>query len=313
MSFPTLIQRANSGDETAIAAILQGRFSRTVRIQVRFSSAYLQVTLTSPSSLDRSKTLSSVHQALAPVGHLFRQVQVQNSVRGQANPAWCKTISWQQLSLENASLAGRYPGNRSPLSIPDWIAAKPSVETYWKLLQQNFEVGKLIPIGFLGLYALCFAKYYNISDFVEGGPFLMRFLHGVNLIFHEAGHIIFMILGQFMGILGGSLTQILIPAGISSYFFVHRQNYSGALTLCWVGENFWDVSIYIKDAQAMGLPLLGGEGVIHDWNWLLETLHLLRYDQPIGNLTYWLGSGIYISAIVLAILHSRQSTHPKRS
>ena len=37
------------------------------------------------------------------------------------------------------------------------------------------------------------------------------FLHLINLPFHEAGHLLFIPLGRFMTILGGSLGQILMP------------------------------------------------------------------------------------------------------
>ncbi len=37
------------------------------------------------------------------------------------------------------------------------------------------------------------------------------FMHLVNLPFHEAGHVLFRILGRFMMTLGGSLMQLLVP------------------------------------------------------------------------------------------------------
>src|SRR3954462_1087916 len=37
------------------------------------------------------------------------------------------------------------------------------------------------------------------------------FVHLINLVFHESGHIIFSPFGEFMTVLGGSLMQILIP------------------------------------------------------------------------------------------------------
>ena len=37
------------------------------------------------------------------------------------------------------------------------------------------------------------------------------FLHLPNLVFHEAGHILFLPFGRFMTVLGGSLLQILVP------------------------------------------------------------------------------------------------------
>ncbi|MBP9812342.1 zinc ribbon domain-containing protein, partial [Candidatus Gracilibacteria bacterium] len=44
------------------------------------------------------------------------------------------------------------------------------------------------------------------------------FIHGVNLIFHEAGHVIFMPFGKFMTILGGSLFQCMLPAILVGVF-----------------------------------------------------------------------------------------------
>ncbi|PYM31744.1 MAG: zinc ribbon domain-containing protein, partial [Candidatus Rokuibacteriota bacterium] len=45
-----------------------------------------------------------------------------------------------------------------------------------------------------------------------GSSGVVAFLHGVNLIFHEAGHVIFGFLGEFIAVAGGSLNQVLIPA-----------------------------------------------------------------------------------------------------
>ncbi len=62
-------------------------------------------------------------------------------------------------------------------------------------------------------------------------PSTYRFLDRVDLVFHEAGHVTFGFFGEFIGILGGSLMQVLIPAIVVGYFFTHRQPYSGAVTL----------------------------------------------------------------------------------
>jgi len=45
-------------------------------------------------------------------------------------------------------------------------------------------------------------------------------LHGVNLIFHEAGHVVFRPFGRFMTILGGSLLQILVPLVVMLVFLL---------------------------------------------------------------------------------------------
>ncbi|QZZ23390.1 hypothetical protein J5X98_05670 [Leptothermofonsia sichuanensis E412] len=157
----------------------------------------------------------------------------------------------------------------------------------------------------LALYGLFGASSYTVERFLEGGDRIMMFLHGVNLIFHEAGHVIFAIFGRFLHILGGSLMQFLVPAGIAGYFFFHRQLYASAVTLCWAAQNLWDVSIYIKDAQERALPLLGGEAVLHDWHFLLLDLNLLTQDQLIGNLVFWIGTLLYLAAILAGLYYAQ--------
>jgi len=120
-------------------------------------------------------------------------------------------------------------------------------------------------------------------------PTTYRFLDRVDLVFHEAGHVFFGLFGEFIGILGGSLMQVLIPAGIVVYFALHRQPYSAAVTLFWVAQSLFNVSVYVKDARAQALPLLGGEDTLHDWNYILGRVHLLRWDQTLGNVIYTVG------------------------
>jgi len=39
------------------------------------------------------------------------------------------------------------------------------------------------------------------------------------------------------------------------------------VALWWVAQNLWNISVYVKDARAEELPLVGGGE--HDWNYLL--------------------------------------------
>jgi hypothetical protein len=135
------------------------------------------------------------------------------------------------------------------------------------------------------------------SRTVDDGCFLDR----VNLIAHEAGHLFFCYFGDFMHVLGGTLGQLIVPIGIATYFATRREFYSSAISLFWVGENFLNISVYVKDAAAMELPLvsLGGGDSIHDWNWLLLKFNVLAYDQLIGNLVF--GAGVLTMAVSVLI------------
>ncbi len=132
-------------------------------------------------------------------------------------------------------------------------------------------------------------------------PENFHIIGSVNLVIHEAGHFIFMFLGEFMHVLGGSLTQILIPIIFAGYFFLQRDIFSGGIVSMWVGQNFVEVSRYAGDAVFQRLQLLGGDGVIHDWNWLLSTTHLLKYTSLISNIIYSLGIFILIAGILLSL------------
>src|SRR5437868_2814945 len=94
-----------------------------------------------------------------------------------------------------------------------------------------------------------------------------RLIDGANLLIHEAGHLFFRPLGEFMMIAGGSLFQIIMPAVFVGYFLRHKNYYSAAMVLFWVGESILNVSIYAGDSLALQLPLIGGEDSIHDWNY----------------------------------------------
>jgi hypothetical protein len=121
-------------------------------------------------------------------------------------------------------------------------------------------------------------------------PFQWHLIDGVNLVIHEAGHLVFRPFGEFMMIAGGSLFQVLMPALFVGYFLYSTKFYSAALVLFWVGENILNVSVYAGDSLALQLPLLGGEDTIHDWNYLLSALNLLPATAKIAGALRLLGT-----------------------
>jgi len=111
------------------------------------------------------------------------------------------------------------------------------------------------------------------------------------LPFHEAGHFVFGLLGEFMGVLGGSLVQVLMPLGFAAYFgLVRKEPFAGLVCLFWLFQNLVNISIYMGDARKMLLPLFGGsDDVIHDWNFLFGRLHMLHQADRIAPLVAGLG------------------------
>lgn len=128
-----------------------------------------------------------------------------------------------------------------------------------------------------------------------------HFISGINLIIHEAGHSILFFFGEFIHVLGGSLFQVLIPLIFAIYFLSKEDVYSSGIILLWVGESMIEVSRYAGDAILMQLPLLGGDNVIHDWNWLLSYTNLIQYTSTMASAIYIVGVLIMIGGFVIAL------------
>ena len=130
------------------------------------------------------------------------------------------------------------------------------------------------------------------------------FVDGVNLVFHEAGHMFFGLAGHFIGVLGGSLNQIVIPAACAGAFLWQGQPFGAGLCGIWTGQSLVGVSIYMADARARILPLLGGEDATfaHDWHYLLRTLGLLEWDRALGRATAVLAGLLIAASALLAAL-----------
>src|SRR5207245_6353670 len=133
------------------------------------------------------------------------------------------------------------------------------------------------------------------------------FLHLPNLVFHEAGHILFIPFGRFMTVLGGSLTQVLVPLVCAGAFLWQAHDpFAAAFAIWWAGESLTDVAPYINDARDLNLVLLGGktgaevEG--HDWEYLLNAMGVAHLDHAIALVVQTLGNLTMICALVWAAI-----------
>jgi hypothetical protein len=124
------------------------------------------------------------------------------------------------------------------------------------------------------------------------------FLDNLELLLHEAGHFLFSAFGNFLSMLGGTIGQIVFPVIFIIYFFYYSQYYSGSIMLFWLGQDFINISYYIKDARAMKLELIGD---IHDWNYLLGKFNLLEKDTVIGQYVFAVGAFLIVVALLLGL------------
>lgn len=114
----------------------------------------------------------------------------------------------------------------------------------------------------------------------------------INLVVHEAGHAFFGWFGETIGIMGGTIMQLLVPFLLATSFFWRRQ--SSGVTFCGFVffENFLGISTYMADARSQGLALvtLGDpDNVEHDWHHIFGQFGVLQHDTQIAAVVRVLG------------------------
>jgi hypothetical protein len=143
-------------------------------------------------------------------------------------------------------------------------------------------------------------------------PMLGSFLDLVDLPIHETGHLLFRLFGEFMGIAGGSLFQVILPAVFVGYFVWREQYYSAAIVLFWVGQSILNVWVYAADAVVMQLVLTSGftgsEGSFHDWNYMLTQTGLIGSTKIVAGIIRSVGTLVIIASGVFSIYYSLYPT-----
>jgi hypothetical protein len=133
-----------------------------------------------------------------------------------------------------------------------------------------------------------------------------RLLDSVDLAIHETGHLVFGPFGELLGFAGGTVFQLAMPIAFVVYFWRRGDRHAATVALWWVAQNFWNVSVYVADARAQVLPLVGGGE--HDWAYLLGRLGWLKHDQALALDLRVLGAAIYVYAIVAGLRYALQGT-----
>ncbi|MEX0893866.1 MAG: hypothetical protein WEB88_16985 [Gemmatimonadota bacterium] len=133
-------------------------------------------------------------------------------------------------------------------------------------------------------------------------PHRFGLLDHLDLAIHEAGHPLFAPLGTFMGMAGGTLLQLIVPAAFVVYFWQTGQRWSAFVVVFWLAQSLFNVSRYAADARAQLLPLVGGEYVLHDWNWMLGRLGLLERDQQVAAAIRASGGALYLVALAGSVV-----------
>ena len=217
----------------------------------------------------------------------------------QASPVSCPACGvilakMEQLQLEGGHVSGSqsqgpsYGGERPSLrQLLFPTTARMDPVTFWP------RVAMLVAFAVWG-YALIGMNYRT-------GELGSSFIHRPLLIFHEAGHVVFRLLGEWMMVLGGSLGQLIMPVILGgALLFKNRDPFGASIGLWLVGVSLLDLAPYMYDSLHPQLMLLSGrtgEEGGHDWIYLFSSLGLLQKSQFIGGVVHKLGALTVIAAV----------------
>jgi hypothetical protein len=124
---------------------------------------------------------------------------------------------------------------------------------------------------------------------------------GLTLAIHEGGHLLFSPFGQWLMIAGGSVTQVLAPIAAALMLLRQADRYGVAVVGTWLTYSLTNLANYIGDARTMALQLVGfSDDPLHDWHYLLDSVHLLPYDTRLAGLVRTFAVGVLMASVVLA-------------
>jgi len=211
----------------------------------------------------------------------------------QSSPAECPACG---VILAKVAQARAGEPARSPAPAP----ARDERDSWlWHVPEQVDATAWIVRVALLAGFAVWGVVLWRLD--YRDGEMNQSFIHAPLLVFHEAGHVIFRPLGEWMTVLGGSLFQVLFPAILAfALLWKNRDPFGASIGLWLVGISIMDVSAYMYDALDPQLTLLGGgtgNDSFHDWIWLFDSMHVLQRAQRIGAFFHASGTGVVLLAL----------------
>jgi hypothetical protein len=107
------------------------------------------------------------------------------------------------------------------------------------------------------------------------------------LMLHEAGHPIMGMISSRLTVYGGTIFQLMFPCLVWRHFHKLDNAQGQIFAQAWLAASLHNVGMYMKDARAKELPLIGGldPEMYHDWAEIFSRWHVLNADTFIGSCT----------------------------
>lgn len=131
-------------------------------------------------------------------------------------------------------------------------------------------------------------------------------LDSANLVFHEAGHVVYGVLGDTAQLYGGVLGQLTFPIVVMIVFFIRRDAPSVVVGAIWAAQNLFNIARYMADARAQELPLVGGGE--HDFTNIFTRWGVLHRDLEIARDTRVIAWIVIVLALAWLVWRARRET-----
>lgn len=145
-------------------------------------------------------------------------------------------------------------------------------------------------------YLAWMAVYVLLLLFLAAHFSGLTLLDNAHLVTHEAGHLLFGWLGETLGLWGGTIFQLLVPALLAIAFVVRRELPGVVFCSIALFHSLTGVATYMSDALRRELPLVTvgapADEAQHDWVRIFGSLGVLPHAIQIGNtvrLLAWAG------------------------
>ncbi len=128
-------------------------------------------------------------------------------------------------------------------------------------------------------------------------------LHLTVILFHEAGHVVFMPFGEALRVAGGTLGQLLIPLACAVALHRRDDNFGAAMCAAWMSLSLIDAAVYAWDAFDPVLPLIGGgtgADSFHDFIFLFERYGQLAHARGWSMAMKTAGATLLLASLVWA-------------
>jgi hypothetical protein len=175
---------------------------------------------------------------------------------------------------------------RRGLRLRDWLEYRDDAADWCQGKSWLWRGALLLYLLYAGVRQLFDPQYGSVFSAITFG-------------LHELGHVLFSPCGEFLMVLGGSATQVLAPL-ITAILFLRQREYFGlSVAGSWLCFSLYNLALYVGDARAMNLPLLGlSDDPVHDWNYLLTCMGWLAWDQWLAQILRLTGAAVWLASML---------------